>query len=374
MARDRFLNDDSSELRLQLIRNRNSDGRRYNLPTSSEVAALIVGDIGTDLSYKDIVLHTRTGFTNYILRTLLFNILWHSPMDGYRSNIALSDRAHISSEKRLGVTLKEFVQFRIYERPEEASTLRSSAKLFLIFLMIEKERMNYYRTHQKNIRADLYSNLASASTKGNTAPSSSRKRAILPSSFTGGPRYMMQNYQDTMAICKHHGYTDLFVTFTCNPKWHEITWFVQERDLRPEDRPDIICRVFKIKLDAMIKEFKENKLFGKVTSIIYTVEFQKRGLPHAHILLFIDKDSKLPTTSYIDKVISAEIPNPTDDPALYVAVTDYMIHGPCGLSNNSSPCIDDRNAKLLLKFRAHINVEWCNHSRSIKYLFKYPSV
>ncbi|MBN8138620.1 hypothetical protein J0J21_23110, partial [Vibrio vulnificus] len=40
---------------------------------------------------------------------------------------------------------------------------------------------------------------------------------ILPSSFTGGPRYMMEHYHDAMSICRFYGHPDLFITFTCNP-------------------------------------------------------------------------------------------------------------------------------------------------------------
>ena len=46
-----------------------------------------------------------------------------------------------------------------------------------------------------------------------------------------------------------------------------------------------------------------------IQSGMYTVEFQKRGLPHAHILLWLDGESKLKTAADIDKVISAKLPN-----------------------------------------------------------------
>lgn len=65
----------------------------------------------------------------------------------------------------------------------------------------------------------------------------------------------------------------------------------------------------------------------------YTIEFQKRGLPHAHILLWLIPTSKLKTEADIDKFISAELPNEDLYPRLAKAVSNFMLHGPCGASN-----------------------------------------
>jgi hypothetical protein len=124
--------------------------------------------------------------------------------------------------------------------------------------------------------------------------------------------------------------------------------------------------------------------------------------------------------SIIDTFICAEIPDKKEDPMAYAAVENYMIHGPCGELNKNSVCMKDNrctkhfskafnsettineegfpiyrrrndgrhgkkkgkieldnryvvpyNKDLLVKYQAHINVEWCNMSRSVKYLFKY---
>ena len=135
--------------------------------------------------------------------------------------------------------------------------------------------------------------------------------------------------------------------------------------------------------------------------------------------MFLHPDFRIIHPNNIDKIICSEIPDKELSPKLYNIFSSLMIHGPCGDQNINSPCmfkgkctkyfrkrcvestiidadsypvyrrkdngvtiqkgesfIDNRyavsyNPQLLLKFNAHINVEWCNQSRSIKYLFKY---
>lgn len=275
MARDRFDSNECKDVKLKLIGRRGTDGRRYNLPTASEVAALIIGDISSSSDERDIILETQSGSLRRINElhpsylALQYPLLFPYGEDGYRVDIPLGDANDNSSRKRTKLSMREFFAFRIQERLTEAATILSSRKLFQQFLvdaytMIEAERLSYIRNNQKNFRSDTFKNLAEAVQNGNTNPSSTGKRIVLPSSFTGGARYMVQNYLDAMALCKTYGYPDLFITFTCNPKWPEITRFVTERGLQPEDRPDILCRVFKIKLDQLIKDLRDKHILGRV--------------------------------------------------------------------------------------------------------------
>lgn len=149
-------------------------------------------------------------------------------------------------------------------------------------------------------------------------------------------------YQDAMASVRKFGKPDIFVTFTCNPKWIEI-----ERCLRPGEaaymRPDIIVRVFKMKLNQLMDDLTKKNVLGRCVSHNMVVEFQKRGLPHAHILLILDPNHKLQIANGdFDKIVCAEIPNPDTHPRLYSIVTSQLIHGPCGDINPNCVCMYER--------------------------------
>ncbi|XP_019199139.1 PREDICTED: uncharacterized protein LOC109192887 [Ipomoea nil] len=430
MAKMEMESNPRRDIKIKLIGRRNKDARTYNLPQVGEVAALIVGDLDPNMGERDILVESKAGHFQRITELhpsylpLQYPLLFPYGEDGYREDIQFNNVAGQSSNARSKLSPREYFSFRLQDRFNEMSTLLYSRRLFQQYLvdaytMIESGRLVYIRTHQKSLRCESYKCLTDALTRGEVDPTAQGKRIILPSSFTGGARYMVQNYQDAMAICRWIGYPSLFITFTCNPKWPEIERFLQPRNLKSEDRPDIICRVFKMKLNALIKEIQKENIFGVVDAVIYTIEFQKRGLPHAHILIFLAKSNSYPTAKDIDMIISAEIPSELCDPEYYKAVEEFMMHGPCGAARKNSPCmvngkcskfypkkfvesstvdfdgypiyrrrdngrtirkngiaLDSRyvvphNRHLLMKYKAHINVEWCNQSRSIKYLFKY---
>jgi hypothetical protein len=131
-----------------------------------------------------------------------------------------------------------------------------------------------------------------------------------------------------MARVRKSSKPDLFVIFTCNPKWKEITDALLPRQTA-KDCPELVIRIFNLKLDALLKDMKNNVL-DNVIAKIWVIKFQKRGLPHAHILFILDEASKLRITEDYDSMVSVEIPDPIRHPEAYETVTSCMVHGPCG--------------------------------------------
>ena len=76
--------------------------------------------------------------------------------------------------------------------------------------------------------------------------------------------------------------------------------------------------------------YNKGHIFGEAKCYMYTIEWQKRGLPHAHTLFWLNK--KLPV-DHIDKIITAELPNEQVDHDLSNIVKTQMINGPCGAFN-----------------------------------------
>ena len=396
--------------------------RRFNEPTHDDVAVLVVGE---QCCNRDIILqHKEEGMQriNELHRSydaLQYPLIFWKGQDGY--NILLKHRDNITK-----LTSREMYCYYIMIRINSINYIHQFRELLNQFIVdmyvkIETERLLYIRLNQRKLRVENYDHLKDAiQNDGNLEEMG--KLIILPSSFTGSPRYMQQRTQDAMVYVRKFGTPDLFITFTCNPKWIEITKEL-ENNQKTTHRHDIIARIFQQKLVKLMHLFNKAQVFGEVRCFMYTVEWQKRGLPHAHILIWLVNKIH---ASKIDEFISAEIPNESLDKELYDVVTTQMIHGPCGIINNNSPCMKDsrctkrfpkdfsrftqagedgypkcrrrrledggeeftikRNnmqviidnrwvvpyCPLLSKiFKAHINVEFCNSVKSIKYICKY---
>ncbi|XP_070054281.1 uncharacterized protein [Nicotiana tomentosiformis] len=169
------------------------------------------------------------------------------------------------------------------------------------------------------------------------------KNKILPFSFTGGPRNMRRQYMDAIALVQRFGIPDIFLTMTCNPSWPEIQENLMSTD-KAQNRPDLVSRIFRAKLEELKKDILKRQIFGKVVASMYTVEFQKRGLPHAHFLIILDEKYKLFTPEAYDQFVCAELPDPKRNSSLFKLVTQHMLHGPCEI------CSDIKVVKYIYKY------------------------
>jgi hypothetical protein len=165
------------------------------------------------------------------------------------------------------MTMLEFVRYHTHYRLCDANPNTCYGRLsdqigVDAYSTVKASRLQFIADHQKDLRYETVQGVSDAIDKGLVNAGS---WMIVPSSFTGGRRYHVMNYQDVMAICRVFGAPYLFVTFTCNTKWKEIADAICfEIGQQPCDRSDVIVRVFHMKVADFIADIREGKTFGPV--------------------------------------------------------------------------------------------------------------
>ena len=374
--------------------------------------------------------NTKLSYLNRVTDPLCYSLLY--PFGGFGYSPDIHHNPLYSSLTNTKVTQLQFYSYQMAVPNETFSHFHHSGKLFQQYILdswkkTESGRLGYLELNQNKLRVESYNGLLEYIHHCECAADVPLGSVyILPSTHVGSDRYMQQNYSDAMAVMKAFGKPDFFVTFTCNPKWDEITREINKMEgkFRPNDRPDIIARVYKLKLDELMRDLTDRNCLGKTVAHVHTIEYQKRGLPHAHILLTVDTVDKVINSQDLDDLICAEIPDPGKNPQLYDIVKANMVHGPCGIHNMDRPCMNNDKKKcskkypkkfvestslnkngfpeyrrrdngrtiildnsrmrvidnrdivpycpfLTLKYNSHINVEYCASIKAVKYLYKY---
>ncbi|KAG5863312.1 hypothetical protein JTB14_024439 [Gonioctena quinquepunctata] len=271
---------------------------------------------------------------------MVYPLLFPCGDNGYSTGVRYNPRRGRPVDKT--VTILQYYRYRLYIR-DTFSKLHHGGKLFQQYIVDswiknEMNRLWWFREHQNDFRRTAEEALRRYNRSRRDGHVG--KAIILPAAFPGGERYCQRQYLDAMTIVARFGKPDSFITFTCNPNWPEI-----KNNLMPyqkwENRPDLVCRVFQIKLQSFLDDLIQKKLYGLVINHQYVIEFQKRGLPHAHIVITFHEDDKLRTIENIDNIISAQIPDRQTQPLLHQRVKECQLHSPCGRLNLEASCVID---------------------------------
>ena len=420
---------------IRFLKERNTDPRRYNLPACNEIAVVFSDREGEPPFERDIEIHKKDG--DHVKLSLIsehvdpmtYALLYPTGDFGWNPEM----KRH--NEKSHRLTQSDYYCYLLSVRKNTFASFLHAGKLTQQFVVdayckMEANRLHFIRLNQDSLRVEFYQGLydyvrSECDEENNNDEHAVGKRIILPSSFTGSPRAMAQKYQDAMSVVTEEGPPDLFVTFTANPKWPEIVNNINEYETTA-DRPDIVARVFNAKKKVFREDILKNEIFGKIKALVDVTEYQKRGLPHVHMLIFLEDEYKIRTGNDVDRIVCAEIPDRETEPLLYKLIKEKMVHGPCGIGYNlQSVCmkngrclqrypktfcketilkddsfpqyrrrqdgrkitfrkadgttkyvVDNRfivpyNKYLTKKYCAHINVEICSTVHSVKYLFLY---
>ena len=131
---------------------------------------------------------------------------------------------------------------------------------------------------------------------------------------------------------------------------------IKERADKLKANPIIAVQIFQHRVESFFSKYILScaNLVGKVKEYAIKIEFQERGSPHAHCLLWVDGAPKIDVDSdeevclFIDKYISGMIPSDTPE-------SKHM-------------------RKMVKEYETHSHSSYCCHNHSCRFGFpKAPS-
>lgn len=351
----------SIDLQIRIVADPSTDLRRYNAPSVNEIAVIIPGENSHAVDPRDIVLHRREGGLQFIhdhhyaYAPLHYVLLFPYGTAGWTYNLPIvrntenrpDNVAENRSQKEKHISQAMFYSYRLHTRQGQFPIIHFAGRLFQqyicdMWVSTDQNRLRWVENNQTQLRAALYNGLEDAigHGEGDIGLRDVGHRVVLPSSYIGGPRYMNQRFQDAIALARYYHGFDLFITFTCNAHWPEITNALLPGQYAA-DRPDLTVRVFNMYKTSLIDELTKDDIFGRPNGYVYTIEFQKRGLPHMHLLLALTPPFRPTSPDQVDTIIKATWPDPEQEPHLFNIVKRSMVHGPCGRWKPDSPCMKE---------------------------------
>jgi hypothetical protein len=133
----------------------------------------------------------------------------------------------------------------------------------------------------------------------------------MPTTSRQAPKNIHVNITRAMAIRKAvDPKCGFFITFTFNCGCPEICTLIGNT-ANPADYPDLCCRLSTLKFRQLLKLCSgPNGLFGPVKGWLWSLEYQKRGNKHWHLVLMLDPAMKVDTSTpeFVDQYISAKVP------------------------------------------------------------------
>ena len=277
---------------------------RYHIPSVNELALLMPNHIPPDAE-RSIVCQVRGANTRTSLVTfphthgrwdacgypLLFPYGTITYYQEYKTSHLNEDGERVHNNLSLNQYFRIMTRWRddkseAYGYPsnhdEESiyfNHLQYSGRLWQQYIVdtyarVEMNRLIWNRMNQKTLRADLYKGVQDTIQKGDVE--NSGRAIILPATFTCSQRWYHCKFQDAMALCREFGKPTFFLTITLDIKCREVQEQLRGENSNPYDRPEVLCRVFRMKRDAILKEIK-NGLLGPLIAHSAVIEFQKRG-------------------------------------------------------------------------------------------------